>query len=433
METVKYIKLLVIAFATIIPTLKANIAHFDKVWQQRAKEASHAALQAYHPNPEDIVNHFNKEVAKSLNDFSSTSSQLSQHKRPCHATNPIDRCWRCDANWASNRKKLAGCALGFGRMTTGGKDGDYYVVTDPSDDDLVNPREGTLRYGVIQDRPLWITFAGDMVITLSQELIINSNKTIDGRGANVHISCGAQITIQYARNIIIHGIHIHDIRGGSGGKIRDSETHFGKRTASDGDGISIYGSNNIWIDHVSISNCTDGLIDAIMASTAITISNCHFTRHNTVMLLGGNNKFSADSVMQVTVAFNHFDRKLVQRMPRVRYGLAHVVNNDYTSWEMYAIGGSEHPTIISQGNRFLAPPDPDCKQVTKRNVEPESEWKSWNWRSEGDLMLNGAFFVESGSPIETHGKEEVHAMPGTLVHRLTRYAGALHCKKQKPC
>jgi len=31
------------------------------------------------------------------------------------------------------------------------------------------------------------------------------------------------------------------------------------------------------------------------------------------------------------------------------------VNNDYTHWEMYAIGGSASPTIYSQGNRFLAP------------------------------------------------------------------------------
>jgi len=40
-----------------------------------------------------------------------------------------------------------------------------------------------------------------------------------------------------------------------------------------------------------------------------------------------------------------------------------VVNNDYTHWQQYAIGGSSSPTIFSQGNRFLAPDDDDHKEV----------------------------------------------------------------------
>jgi len=40
-----------------------------------------------------------------------------------------------------------------------------------------------------------------------------------------------------------------------------------------------------------------------------------------------------------------------------------VVNNDYTHWEMYAIGGSANPTINSQGNRFVAPDDRFSKEV----------------------------------------------------------------------
>lgn len=48
---------------------------------------------------------------------------------------------------------------------------------------------------------------------------------------------------------------------------------------------------------------------------------------------------------------------------RCRHGYFHVVNNDYTHWEMYAIGGSAAPTINSQGNRFLAPNDRFNKQV----------------------------------------------------------------------
>lgn len=204
------------------------------------------------------------------------------------ATNPIDRCWRCDKDWASNRKKLADCALGFGHKATGGKDGEIYVVTDPSDTSLLDPKPGTLRYAVLQPQPLWIIFAHDMMIKLSQELLVTSNKTIDGRGANVHIANGGQITLQFVRNVIIHGLHVHDNKAGDGGMIRDSFDHFGFRTRSDGDGISLFGSSNVWIDHISMWNCQDGLIDAIMASTAITISNCHFTHHNEVISMGSN-------------------------------------------------------------------------------------------------------------------------------------------------
>ena len=48
---------------------------------------------------------------------------------------------------------------------------------------------------------------------------------------------------------------------------------------------------------------------------------------------------------------------------RCRHGYFHVVNNDYTHWEMYAIGGSAEPTINSQGNRYNAPVNPFAKEV----------------------------------------------------------------------
>lgn len=73
--------------------------------------------------------------------------------------------------------------------------------------------------------------------------------------------------------------------------------------------------------------------------------------------------YTEDKKLQVTVAFNRFGPGLTQRMPRVRFGFAHVVNNNYLQWEMYAIGGSSAPTIISEGNRFEAPNNPHAKRV----------------------------------------------------------------------
>ncbi|MBA0879431.1 hypothetical protein Goshw_010554 [Gossypium schwendimanii] len=442
------------SFATLIPTLwggGGNIADFDDVWKRRADQAWKNTLAAYEPSPENVTTKFNENVHKALVANKSNKTKdleggddrrnlRGKHKKytgPCMATNPIDRCWRCRPDWAENRKRLTQCVIGFGHRTEGGEKGKYYEVTDNSDDDPVNPKPGTLRFAVIQKRPLWIIFAHDMHIKLSHELIVQSKKTIDGRGADVHIAHGAGITLQFVDDVIIHSIHIHHIGPSKPGLIRDSVDHIGLRTTGDGDGINIFGSTNIWLDHLSMSECQDGLIDAIQGSTAITISNCHFTHHNDVILLGASDSYERDKLMQVTVAFNHFGKELIQRMPRCRWGFFHVVNNDYTHWKMYAIGGSMHPTIISQGNRFIAPDDPNAKEITNRNYAPQSEWSKWVWRSEGDLLLNGARFTKSGPDKSPHfdftKMQMIKAKPATFVRRLTRFAGALDCEKGNKC
>ncbi|XP_050375607.1 pectate lyase-like [Argentina anserina] len=419
-----------------IPVLKANIGEFDEYWQKREKAAHQATKEAYQPNPLKHVNHLNKHTHKALEGHNGTRRNLRRWDGPCQANNPIDKCWRCDPDWENNRKKLADCALGFGHGTTGGKDGEIYTVTDPSDDDVVEPKEGTLRWGVIQPEPLWIIFDSDMRIELKEELLVNSDKTIDARGANVHIEGGGQITLQYVQNIIISNIHVRDTVAKEGGLIRDSTDHYGTRTASDGDGISLFGATKVWIDHVSASNCADGLIDVIAGSTAITISNSHFTDHNDVMLFGSSDSFTKDEEMQITLAFNHFGQGLIQRMPRCRFGFFHVVNNDYTHWIMYAIGGSSHPTILSQGNRYIAPENEAAKEVCNRVNTAPSVWSSWNWISQDDISVNGAHFTPSGSleAINGIGEEDlIPAKPGYLVTPLTRFAGPLKCVPGEGC
>lgn len=85
-----------------------------------------------------------------------------------------------------------------------------------------------------------------------------------------------------------------------------------------------------------------------------------------MILLGARDSSSGDKIMQVTVAFNRFGEGLIQRMPRCRSGFFHVINNYYSRWEMYAIGGSANPTIISQGNRFKASNNSYTKEVKSR-------------------------------------------------------------------
>lgn len=105
----------------------------------------------------------------------------------------------------------------------------------------------------------------------------------------------------------------------------------------------------------------------------------------------------------------------------------HVVNNDFTRWEMYAIGGSGNPTVNSQGNRYTAPDNSYAREVTKRLDTEVGEWKGWNWRSEGDVMVNGAFFVDSGEGAEAKYEKAYSVEPKSAdrITLLTMSAGVL--------
>ncbi|GJY36071.1 putative pectate lyase 2 [Tanacetum coccineum] len=343
------------------------------------------------------------------------------YKPAAKASNVIDACRRRTTNWAANRRALADCAIGFGKGALGGKNGATYVVTNPSDDP-VNPKPGTLRYGVIQKKPLWIIFAKDMVINLKNELMMNSYKTIDGRGRKVEIANGPCITIQRVSHVIIHGISLHDCKPGRSGRVRDSPDHAGQRQGSDGDAIDIFASSHIWVDHCFLARAADGLIDIIHASNFITISNNYFSQHDKVMLIGHKDNNLEDKIMKVTIVYNHFGPGLVQRMPR------------YDEWHMYAIGGSANPTIFSEGNYFSAANNRNTKEVTKREVH--NGWKNWKWRSSKDFFLHGAYFIPSGYGSCIPGYARQQSFPvanGNQVPTLTANAGPLRCTYNRAC
>lgn len=75
--------------------------------------------------------------------------------------------------------------------------------------------------------------------------------------------------------------------------------------------------------------------------------------------------------------------------------------------------------------------------MTKHEDAPESQWRSWNWRSEGDLMLNGAYFRQTGagaSSSSTYARaSSLSARPSSLVGSITTNAGPVNCKKGSRC
>ncbi|CAM0943535.1 unnamed protein product [Alopecurus aequalis] len=349
--------------------------------------------------------------------------------------NVIDRCWRGQRNWAADRQRLAVCSVGFaGKMRQNrGAGVTQYTVTDPSDDP-VSPRPGTLRYGAtVLPGKVWITFQRDMHIRLAQPLFVKSFTAIDGRGADVRIAGGAGIVLYEVTNVIIHGLQVHDVRAQPAGRVvRPGGGAAQSVGAGDGDAIRLVASSKVWIDHNTLSRCEDGLLDVTLGSTDVTVSNNWFHDHDKVMLLGHDDGEVADRRMRVTVAFNRFGPNVNQRMPRIRHGYAHVVNNLYDGWRDYAIGGSMGPSVKSQGNLFVAS-TPDSAKVTRRMP---AAGKGWSWHSVGDAFENGAFFKQIGDRVRrpNYNRHQAFLAAGSgEVRALTKDAGALRCSARSAC
>lgn len=71
-------------------------------------------------------------------------------------------------------------------------------------------------------------------------------------------------------------------------------------------------------------------------------------------------------------------------------------------------------------------------KVTRRAEATEAEWKTWNWKSEHDILLNGAFFIPSGGNIQ-HPPGMLEVETKIPVETLTRCAGLLKCTPGQPC
>ncbi|KAI4351395.1 hypothetical protein L6164_005764 [Bauhinia variegata] len=351
--------------------------------------------------------------------------------------NVIDNCWRWNPEWRRHRPQLATCSVGYaGKMTNNvGKGLIHYKVTDHSDDPI-NPKPGTLRYGasVIQGK-VWITFQRDMHINLHRPLLISSFTAIDGRGVNIHIAHTACFMIFKASNVIIHGLRIHHCKPQGPGTVIGPEGKLIHLGHVDGDAIRLVTASKIWIDHNTLYDCPDGLLDVTRGSTNVTVSNNWFREQNKVMLLGHDDGFFRDQNMKVTVVYNYFGPNCGQRMPRIRHGYAHVANNLYRGWMKYAIGGSMEPSLKSEANLFIAPQS-GSKEVTWRKENLNDDVERWEFYSVGDVFENGASFRETksvGAKPNYNIEQMFNVAEAKNVRQLTRSAGALRCSKTSRC
>lgn len=148
-------------------------------------------------------------------------------------------------------------------------------------------------------------------------------------------------------------------------------------------------SHHIWIDHVTMSDYEDGLLDITRGSSHITISWCHFKNHDKVMLIGHADQVSEDrGRLKVSVHHNWFEAT-TQRHPRVRQGQVHIYNNFFDNVggsKGYGIASADGADVVIENNFFL-------------NVAKPMQSGVPGYSPPGDIVQRGNLFEGSGDPV----------------------------------
>ena len=262
-----------------------------------------------------------------------------------------------------DREDLILGAVGYAEGVTGGAGGSVCRV-----ETLEDSGSGSLRACADNSSPRWIVFGVSGTLALSSAVRVRSDTTIDGRGADITIA-GRGLQILGEGNVIIHNL---------------------KFAAGSDDAIQVRRESRlVWIDHVSLADFGDGLIDITQEATDVTVSWSLFEDHQKVILISANPGDSGDVVIRVTLHHNWF-RQTAERHPRARWGRVHAFNNFYDRWTGYGIGSSQRAQVLSEHNIFQAGPNSTAAATRALGSDPEPG----DLRSVDDLALGGAVIEE---------------------------------------
>jgi len=262
--------------------------------------------------------------------------------------------------------------VGFGPAPTGGADGCMYRVTSAAD-----AGEGSLREGAERVEPLWIVFdVSD--IELTSAITMGPNKTLDGRGRRTTIrNFGLNMGGAAVSNVII-----------------ESLTFVGNATGSNNDAIQISdAAHTIWVDHCSLSNYGDGLIDITHGATDVTVSWSVFSMHRYTVLIGRDEKDTEDRDIRVTL-HNNWWSQIDSYAPRLRFGKAHVFNNLIDRWRTAASACTMDGEIYSEGNVFVVGNDKKALATMAGDDSVRGRAKSV-----GDRFIGEAIVEQDGADL----------------------------------
>src|SRR5690606_1528143 len=147
------------------------------------------------------------------------------------------------------------------------------------------------------------------------------------------------------------------------------------------DCILIDNSTNVWLDHLEVYDGQDGNMDVVNGSNYISITWTRFgytsksKNHMFSNLFGNSDSKTTDrGKIKVTMQYNWYDEGVKERMPRVRFGQVHIVNNLFaSSGNNQCIRAGLEANILVENNVFKNVNKPidlfenDFTAVTVRN------------------------------------------------------------------
>ena len=143
-------------------------------------------------------------------------------------------------------------------------------------------------------------------------------------------------------------------------------------------------AKNCWIDHCAFTDGMDGNFDITVSSDFITVSWCTFSytdrsyMHQNTNLVGYSDRES-DGFLNTTFAFNWWGAGCHQRMPMVRRGKIHMLNNYYTcTTASNCINPRIKSEFLIEGNYF----DKGVKRYYSQNDAMAVTWADSNHAEE---------------------------------------------------
>jgi pectate lyase len=242
----------------------------------------------------------------------------------------------------------AGCSVSGVTTTTGGGSGTPVTVTSAAS---FNSNASGTTARVIQ-------ISG----SLTGDLTIGSNKTIVGlSGAKVtgHIELNGSANV-IIQNLTVVGYNCSDVP--SDGDCQDGA-----------DAITVdHQTHHLWIDHLDISDGSDGNLDITNQSDCVTVSwtKFHYSAsrvsgytgevHHFSNLVGASDNDTTDTGhLRVTWHHDWWATNVVERMPRVRFGDVHVYNSLYTaSGDNHCVAIGDGANVLLENNVFVGVKDP---------------------------------------------------------------------------
>ena len=122
--------------------------------------------------------------------------------------------------------------------------------------------------------------------------------------------------------------------------------------------LSFNGAKHCWVDHCSFSDGMDGNFDITNSSDFNTVSWCTFSytersyMHQNTNLIGYSDR-EPTGFLNTTFAFNWWGQGCVQRMPMIRVGKIHMLNNYFSSTTATnCINPRKNSEVLIEGNYF---------------------------------------------------------------------------------